>query len=434
MNLKILKNKNLVLVILGQFVSGFGTFMQSFALSLYVLKKTGSAALFSSVLALSIIPRIVLTPVAGVIADRVSRKKMIVIMDIASALAVAAFCGVFSLKGELNMLSIYILVMLLSTISSFFTPSMSAIIPDIVPKDKLADANSIRAVPDSILNLLSPLAAGILFGLFGLFPVMVINSVSFFASAVSEMFIKIDKESIQPQKEREHYFVSFKQGLKFIRSMPEIMLMVGVAVVANFALGPVFSVALPVVLLQDFGISEQLYGLFNSLTTAGMLIAPIFAAKIIKKHHYSKLVWMILTFNGFLAIIIAILSVNGIFPSIMINYVSMIIVINILIITVVWVNLAISTATQLIVPGNMMGRVSSVIGTFAMTATPLGIALMGSLLEIGKSYYIMGMYAILLVAVGLLAKVGFESLARKGKMDVTVGVEPKKEKKVDENV
>ena len=191
MNLKVLKNKNLVLVILGQFVSGFGTFMQSFALSLYVLKRTGSAALFSSVLALSVIPRIILTPIAGVIADRISRKKMIVIMDMLSALSVAVFCGVYLIKGELNMVSIYILVMLLSSISSFFSPSMNAIIPDIVPRDKLADANSIRTVPESILNLLSPLAAGVLFGMFGLLPVMVINSVSFFASAVSEIFIKI---------------------------------------------------------------------------------------------------------------------------------------------------------------------------------------------------------------------------------------------------
>ena len=65
MNLKVLKNKNLVLVILGQFVSGFGTFIQSFALSLYVLKKTGSAALFASVLVVSVIPRILLTPFCG---------------------------------------------------------------------------------------------------------------------------------------------------------------------------------------------------------------------------------------------------------------------------------------------------------------------------------------------------------------------------------
>ena len=432
MNLKVLKNKNLVLVILGQFVSGFGTMMQSFALSLYVLQKTGSAALFSSVMALSIIPRVVLTPIAGVVADRFSRKKMIVIMDMVSAFAVAVFCGIYIINGELNLVSIYILTMLLSAINSFFTPSMSAIVPDIVSKDQLADVNSIGALPQSILGFISPLAGGVLFGLFGIFPIMIINAISFFASSISEMFIKIKKESLQPAHEREHYFVSFKQGLKFIKSKPEIMLMVGVAVIANFALSPIFSVALPIVLLQDFGVSEQLYGLFNSLTTIGMLIAPIFAAKIIKKRHYSKLVWSMLTFDGILAIIIAALSIKGIFPSVMINYISMIIVINVLIITIVWVNLAISTATQLIVPGDMLGRVSSVIGTLAMIATPLGIALIGSLLEISKSYYIMAIYAAVLTVVGLASKFGFASLEKNGKMDMTVGLEIPQER-IEEN-
>jgi MFS family permease len=432
MNLKVLKNKNLVLVILGQFVSGFGTFMQNFALSLYVLQKTGSAALFSSVMALSIIPRVVLTPIAGVVADRFSRKKMIVLMDMVSAFAVAIFCGIYIINGELNLISIYILTMLLSAINSFFTPSMSAIVPDIVPREQLADVNSIGALPQSILGLISPLAGGVLFGMFGLFPIMVINAVSFFASSISEMFIKIKKESITLSQEHEPYFASFKQGLRFIKSKPEILLMVGVAVIANFALSPVFSVALPVVLLQDFKVSEELYGLFNSLTTIGMLIAPIFAAKLIKKHHYSKLVWIILTFDGILTVVIAALCVAGIFSTVMINYVSMIVVINILIVTIVWVNLAISTATQLIVPGDILGRVSSVIGTFSMIATPLGIALMGMLLEVGKSYYIIAVYAAVLTAVGFASKLGFASLERKGKMDVTVGVEPPKER-IEEN-
>ena len=209
--------------------------------------------------------------------------------------------------------------------------------------------------------------------------------------------------------------------------------MTGVAIVANFALAPIFSVALPVVLLQDFCVSEQFYGLFNSLTTVGMLLGPVFAAKIIKRHHYSKLMWSILTFDGFLAVIISILSVNGIFTQVIINYILMIVVINVLVITVVWVNIALSTASQLIVPGDMLGRVSSVIGTFAMIATPLGVALMGSLLEIGRSYYIMGVYAALLVAVGLLSKLGFDSLQRKGKMDITLGLTPAPER-IEEHV
>ncbi|MCK5129422.1 MAG: MFS transporter [Clostridiales bacterium] len=427
MDLKVLKNKNLVLVILGQFVSGFGTFMQNFALSIYVLKKTGSATLFASVLVVSIIPRILLMPFAGVLADRFSRKKMIVLMDLASSLTVVIMIIVFLITGELSIVTVYILVIMLSLISVFFMPSMSAIIPDIVKKDKLVDANSAMELFSSIIGLTSPLVAGLLFGLFGLLPIMIINAISFFASAISEMFIRIKHESIQKKENRESFFASFKQGIIFIKSLPEFIFMAGIAVVANFAIAPIFSVSLPIVFLQDFGLSEQIYGVLSSLMTIGMFMAPIFAAKIIRKYHYSKLVSFILTIDAFLCIGIAILSIVGIFPSIIMNIVLMMIIINILIVTVVWVNLSIATARQLLVPGEMMGRVTSVIGTFAMMATPLGQALMGSLLDVSESYIIIGIYAVILLIVGLISKVGFNALATRGKMDLTVGVTVKKE-------
>ena len=94
-------------------------------------------------------------------------------------------------------------------------------------------------------------------GMFGLLPVMIVNAVSFFASAISEMFIKIENESIQKGEEKESFFTSFKQGLKFIKELPEFIMIIGVAIIANFALSPIFSVALPVVFLKDFGLSEE---------------------------------------------------------------------------------------------------------------------------------------------------------------------------------
>lgn len=431
MDLKMLKNRNLVLVILGQFVSGFGTLMQSFALSLYVLQRTGSAALFASVLVVAAIPRILLTPFAGVLADRFSRKKMIVLMDMLSGVVVAAMIGVFIITGELSILAVYILVLSLTVINVFFTPSMTAIVPDIVKKEKLADANSLMEMFFSILSLVSPIVAGLLFGAFGLFPIMIINAVSFFSSSISEMFIKIEKESIQTGDDKEPFVTSFKHGIKFIKDFPEFIMMIGVAIIANFALNPIFSVALPIVFLKDFGLSEQIYGVLSSLMMIGLLVAPIFAVKIIKKHHYSKLVYVILSFDAILCGAISVMAINGLFPSIWINTIIIMVLFNILIMTVMIVNLGITTARQILVPGNMMGRVSSVVSTFAMMATPLGQALIGSLLDKGDSYIIIASYAGLLLLSGIMAKVGFTRLAKKGKMDTTIGLTINEEKVVE---
>lgn len=433
MNFKVLRNRNLVLGILGQMVSAFGTVLQSFALSLYVLQKTGSAALFASVLVVAAIPRILLTPFAGVLADRFSRKKMMVLLDFLSGIVVIIMIGVFSITGELSIVAVYIMVLSLTIINVFFTPAVTAIIPDIVEKDKLADANSILEMLFSVVTLIAPIVAGIMFGAFGILPLMIVNAASFFTSSFSEIFIKIENESIQKGENKEKFFVSFKQGLSFIKNFPEFFMMIGVAVIANFALSPVFSVALPVVILQDFGISEDLYGILTSLMMIGSFIAPMFAVKIIKKHHYSKLVSAILTIDAIIISLVAICSISGLFPSVWINIVSIIVLLNILMMTVVIVNLGITTARQLMVPGDMMGRVSSVLGSFGMMATPIGQAIMGSLLDTSKSYIIIAVYACLLLLSGVTAKIGFTKLAKSGKMDTTIGVTPQ-EAKVVENV
>lgn len=433
MNFKVLRNRNLVLGILGQMVSAFGTVLQSFALSLYVLQKTGSAALFASVLVVAAIPRILLTPFAGVLADRFSRKKMMVLLDFLSGIVVIIMIGVFSITGELSIVAVYIMVLSLTIINVFFTPAVTAIIPDIVEKDKLADANSILEMLFSVVTLIAPIVAGIMFGAFGILPLMIVNAASFFTSSFSEIFIKIENESIQKGENKEKFFVSFKQGLSFIKNFPEFFMMIGVAVIANFALSPVFSVALPVVILQDFGISEDLYGILTSLMMIGSFIAPMFAVKIIKKHHYSKLVSAILTIDAVIISLVAVCSISGLFPSVWINIVSIIVLLNILMMTIVVVNLGITTARQLMVPGDMMGRVSSVLGSFGMMATPIGQAIMGSLLDTSKSYIIIAVYACLLLLSGVTAKIGFTKLAKSGKMDTTIGVTPQ-EAKVVENV
>ena len=416
MNLSILKNKNYVLVVMGRFVSSFGTFLQGFALSLYVLDKTGSTVLFASVIAISMIPRILLMPFAGVIADKFSRKKMVVNMDILSGIFVSAIAILFFVKGELTLPVIYVIVIALNTINVFFEPSMGSIMPDIVEKEKLADANSLMEMSAAVIGLTAPIAAGILYSTLGIFVILVINAASFLLSAFSESAIRIEKESLISRDRKEGFFTSFIKGFQYLGKMPEFLILIGVVMIANFALGPIFTVALPVVIIKDFGLSETVYGLVASLMTAGMLIAPLFATRIIKKYHYSKLVSSILLFSGILCFIIGISCVNGLFPNVYYNTVLMVILINVLMIIVIWVNLATATARQRIVPGNLQGRVFSVSGTVAMMAMPLGQMITGYLLDITKSYIVITAVALLVGIAGVLAKLGYAALERKGRM------------------
>lgn len=86
-----MKNKNFIIVVIGQIISLFGNAIQRFCMSLYILDLTGSAATFSTILAVSTIPYILFAPIAGLLADRVNRKKIMVYLDLFSFLLLGVY-------------------------------------------------------------------------------------------------------------------------------------------------------------------------------------------------------------------------------------------------------------------------------------------------------------------------------------------------------
>ena len=127
MKLNLLKNRNFALLMAGKAVSLLGSDMQQFALSLYVLSITGSATIFASMLAISILPRLILSPIAGVFGDWFDRKRSIVTMDMVNSMLIGSYAVYFYLSGELSIFSIYLLVILLEITEIFFGAAMAAV-------------------------------------------------------------------------------------------------------------------------------------------------------------------------------------------------------------------------------------------------------------------------------------------------------------------
>ena len=199
MRVSLLKERNFGLLMWGKLVSLVGTQMQNFALSLYVFKITGSASKFATVLMVTIIPQLILGPMAGVFVDWLDRKKIMVYLDMVNGILIGIYAILFYINGELSLGSIYIFAILLSLISVLFQPAISTVIPSIVKKEELVEANSINSLIMNVGNLISPMIAGALFGVYGLFTILVINSISFILSSVSEMFIDIPKVNKKPE-------------------------------------------------------------------------------------------------------------------------------------------------------------------------------------------------------------------------------------------
>lgn len=236
MDLKILKNRNFSILMLGKAVSLMGSNMQQFALSLYVLTITGSATLFASMIAISILPRLLLSPVAGVFGDWFDRKKSIVTLDLINGVLIGAFTIYFAINGELSLVSIYILVILLEITEIFFGSAMAAVIPSIVSKEDLFQANSVKTMIMSFCNIATPILASALYAFMGLHFIFIINSISFVLSALSELAIEIPATHKAPQKIN---FAAFKtdlyEGYKIIKDNKMIMNIISLGLILNFA-------------------------------------------------------------------------------------------------------------------------------------------------------------------------------------------------------
>ena len=160
---KRLWTKDFTLVVIGQIISLFGNAAIRFVLPLYLLNQTGSSALYGTVTACAFVPAIVLSPVGGIVADRVNKRNIMVILDFSTAGLIAAF-SLSEGSGNLVVM-ITVTLMLLYGIAGAYQPSVQASIPALVSQENILAANSVVNIVNSFSALLGPVLGGILYSL-----------------------------------------------------------------------------------------------------------------------------------------------------------------------------------------------------------------------------------------------------------------------------
>lgn len=384
MNKKLLKNKNFMLVVTGNFVSLIGSNIMQFVLSLYVLALTGSATIFATMLAISILPRIFLSPIAGVFGDWFDKKKSIIFLDILNAVIIGVFSVYVFYNGGLSMILIYVLVILLEITEIFFHSSMSALLPSVVKKEDFLEANALRTMLISFGQLLAPVFGAIIFGSFGLLIALIINAASFLLSAVSEMFIKTPKHVKHKDGHNLSSFkTDFKAGIQLVKDSKPIRTIMFMAVIVNFSMAPFFSVGLTFLIKEVFQQSDIRLGLLQTVLSAAMIIAPILLTKKLKTMRLGDVLMKSFFMMSILVIMVS-FSLLEFFLNLSAGFVSYIYVLVICFfigIIVTGVNIAIGTLVQNIVPIEFMGRTSTVLGLFSTIAIPLGQMLFGYLYD-----------------------------------------------------
>ncbi|TDQ33779.1 MFS transporter [Aureibacillus halotolerans] len=177
-------------IIVGALSSRIGTLAFTAALSLYVLKLTGSPSALGFTLLMGTLPYFILGMVTGVVCDRFDKKKIIVVSDIARVIIGVMFIlGLFILDPAYQLYMIYAVVILFAVFEAFLVTSFTSILPEVIPKEKLVDLNSSLSGLGEIARLLGPVLGTILFSFFGIHVVAMFIVLCFGFSVLYEMGI-----------------------------------------------------------------------------------------------------------------------------------------------------------------------------------------------------------------------------------------------------
>lgn len=395
-------------MLLGQFVSQIGTIMQNFAFSLYVLKTTGSGKAFASVLAVQIIPQIFIAPFSGVLADWFDRKKIIVLLDMLSGALIGGLY-LISITVGLQLIHIYIAVALLTIISTLFYPAIGSMMPAVMKKEELMDANALNSVAMSSVNILGPILAGFVFGFYGIETVLLLNSISFICSAISEMFINAPKlEKKNEMLGIKQFKEDFIEGIVFLKDNYILLLITITAFMMNFIFNPLFSVGLTYISKITLGISDIQYGMLESIAMVGAILAPIFASIISKRLKLSNIfmygIFVCVLLLGFMSLDIM-PAFTDLFNNNIVPFTILALTCALFTLVLTISNLALMTLQQKIVPLDILGRYYAVSGAITMGAVPLGQMMFGTLFDKLPSYVVVLIgFSISLIFILVIAK------------------------------
>ena len=285
-----LLSRDFILLVTGQGISLFGNLMLRFAMSMWVLDETGSATVFGSILAVSVVPMIVLSPFGGVLADRMNRRTIMVALDALSGVLVLASALVFAAIG-FNIAAIAVMQVLLAVLGAFETPTVQAALPQMFRQHGQATMRQAMAVVNQVQqigSLLPSFLGGVLYAMFGIRLMMIITIVSFAAAAALECLIRL----AAPDRGDEALptpIEDFKAGIRFlVKDRPNVFQLLLFAAALNFLVIGYSAVGFPYTIRTVLGFDATVYGVADGLVgvagVAGAFTAGLFAAKLTMRH------------------------------------------------------------------------------------------------------------------------------------------------------
>jgi len=209
-----------IIVWIGQIISVLASSMTGFGLSIWMYKQTESATAMGLMQVAYIVPFLILSPIAGVMVDRYSRKLMMMVSDLAAVVG-TGFLLVMYATGHLQFWHLYITAVLNGLGNTFQWPAYSAAISTMVPKKHLGRANGLMSLIDAGPGILAPLLAGMILAIpniNGMVWILLADVITFFIAIGALLIVHVPQpeKTVEGQKESGSIWREAAYGFKYI--------------------------------------------------------------------------------------------------------------------------------------------------------------------------------------------------------------------------
>lgn len=370
--------RNFTLLILGQVCSLIGNFTLRFALSMYVLEQTGSASVFATLLAVAMLPTILLSPFGGILADRANRRNIMVALDALSGASVLLVSLILPVLHDIFVIGTLLVV--LSVLAAFESPTVQACVPQMLSGDNLMKGNAVVNQVQAIASLFTPFLGSIAYAAFGPTPVFWGAVFCFFLTTLLECFIRLDYQ--RPEAIMGIGAIikeDFSVSMRFLRrEQPGILKLLLLAALVSLFVAGTAIVGFPYLVRTVLGLSAEHYGAAESAMGVAAILGSLFVGVMAQK---LRLRWLAAVFVGFgLCLIpagIAFLLPVGAFGQ-------YIILLAMFCACQFGCSLFSTCAISVIqerTPEHLMGKVMSYVFTLSMCAQPVGQIVYGALFD-----------------------------------------------------
>ena len=275
------ENRNFRLLWLGQIVSLFGDWFNLIASAALVSQLTDSGLAVGGLFVLRMLAPFLISPFAGVAADRYNRKRLLILADLSRAAVVLGFLLV---RDPSQVWLLYVLTFIQLAISGIFFPTRNAILPDIVSLRELGPANALSSATWSVMLALGAALGGIVAGEWGVYPAFIIDGLTFILSAVFIIAIRYTPplSLADSQQSIRAALEDYLAGLRYLKEHIDILVLTLHKTANGLFASGTFQIVQVMLAEQVFVIGEgggTSLGILYAVTGVGTGIGPIIARR-----------------------------------------------------------------------------------------------------------------------------------------------------------